>query len=101
MFVRLVKKNNGRVSVRIVESVRRDGKIKQRTVRCVGHCHGDNRGAVEGFRKAGEAMIVAIRNKAAPVLPGFEELVHAPRKRKKRGAPKGDGPARAPASAAS
>ena len=85
MFVRLVRKKNDHVSIRIVENVKKDGKLRQETVCCVGHFHKDNTKKIETHRRIGEEMIVKIKNEIRPTLPGFEEAVHAPRKRKKTG----------------
>ena len=88
MFVRLVQKKNDRVSVRIVENVKKDGKVKQKTVCCVGHFHKDNLKDIETYKRIGNDLIVKIKNEKRPALPGFEEIVHAPRQREKRRIPK-------------
>ena len=41
MFVRLVQKKNDHISIRVVENVKKDDKVKQKTVFCVGHFHKD------------------------------------------------------------
>lgn len=92
VFVRLVGKGNGRVSVRVVENVKEGGRVRQRVVCHVGQARGDDAGTIESHRRAGEAMIVRIRNGRRPVLPGFEEAVHAPRKRRRPGPRKGGAP---------
>ncbi len=84
MFVRLVQKKNDHVSIRIVENVKKDGKVKQKTVCCVGHFHKDNTKKIETFKRIGEEMIVKIKNEIRPALPGFEEILHTPKKRDKR-----------------
>ena len=84
MFVRLVKKNNDHVSIRIVENVKVNGKVKQKTVCGVGHFHKDQVKKIEAHKRIGEEMIVKIKNDIRPALPGFESLVHTPAKRKNR-----------------
>ena len=84
MFVRLVRKKNDHVSIRIVENVKKDGKVKQETVCCVGHFHKDNTKKIETHRRIGEEMIVKIKNEIRPALPGLETAVHAPKKRNKK-----------------
>lgn len=81
MFVRLVKKNNDHVSIRIVENNRVDGKVKQKTVCCVGHFHKDNIQKIETHKKIAEEMIVKIKNEIMPAFPGMETHVHSPQKR--------------------
>ena len=82
MFIRLVKKKNDHVSVRIVRNVRVNGKVKQKTVCCVGHFHKDAQERIEAHKRIGEELIIKLKNSEKPALPGFEEIVHAPRKRK-------------------
>ena len=84
MFVRLVQKKNDHVSIRIVENIKKDGKVKQKTVCCVGHFHKDNTEKIETFKRIGEEMIVKIKNEIRPALPGLEDILHAPRKRGKK-----------------
>lgn len=84
MFVRLVKKKNDHVSVRIVENFKKDGKVKQKTVCCIGHFHKDNTEAIETSKRMGEELIVKIKNDMRPTLPGFETVVHTPVKRTQR-----------------
>ena len=81
MFVRLVKKKNDHVSIRIVESLKKDGKVRQKTVCCVGHFHKENLEAIETSKRIGEELIVKIKNEIRPTLPGFEAAVHAPKKK--------------------
>ena len=84
MFVRLVQKKNDHVSIRIVENMKKDGKVRQKTVCCVGHFHKDNIKKIERFKKIGEELIVKLKNEKRPTLPGFEEIIHAPKKRNKQ-----------------
>ena len=57
MFVRLVKKNNDHVSVRIVENKREGKKIKQKTICCVGHTHKNNKEKIQMFKRLGHNLI--------------------------------------------
>ena len=81
MFVRLVQKKNDHVSIRVVESVRKGDKVKQKTVFCVGHFHKDELKKIETHKKIAEEMIIKIKNETHPALPGFEEEVHAPKRK--------------------
>ena len=84
MFVRIVQKKNDRVSVRIVENHRENGKVKQKTVCGIGTAHKDDKKKLEHLQRVAEEMIPTIRNSIQPVLPGFDKnVVHAPKKRKK------------------
>ena len=91
MFVRLVKKKNDHVSVRIVQNVRVEGKVKQKTVCCVGHFHKDNVKKIESYKRIGEELIIKIKNEEHPALPGFEEIVHTPHKKASQPSEKKDG----------
>lgn len=84
MFVRLIKKKNDHVSVRIVENIKQGSKVKQKTVCGVGHFHKDNTKAIESAKRIGEEMIVKIKNEIRPALPGLEAIVHTPAKRNKK-----------------
>ncbi len=57
MFVRLVKKNNDRVSVRIVENERIGDKIKQKTICSIAQCHKDDHKKIETFKRFGEELM--------------------------------------------
>ena len=81
MFVRIVKKNDNHVSIRIVENQRIGDKVKQKTVCCVGHFHKDNVEKIEMHKRIAEEMIIKIKNEINPALPGMEEIVHASKKR--------------------
>ena len=82
MFVREVKKKNGHVSVRVVENIRENGKVKQKSVCCVGQTHKDNSKELERLRQVAGEMIPTIRNSIQPVLPGFDKnIVYAPKKK--------------------
>ena len=81
MFVRLVKKKNDHVSVRIVENKRVNGKVKQKTVCCVGHFHKDEHEGIEARKRVAENMIISMKNEDNPAFFGFEHI-HAPKKRK-------------------
>jgi transposase len=81
MFVRVVSKDKNHVSIRIVENHRVDGKVKQKTICCVGHLKKDDIEKIEIHKRIAEEMIVKIKNEINPALPGMEEILHAPRKR--------------------
>lgn len=60
MFVRLVKKKNDHVSIRIVENVKIKGKVKQKTVCCVGHFHKDKAKEIKTHKRFGEELRIPI-----------------------------------------
>lgn len=76
MYVRLVKKPNDRVSIRIVESVRVGDKVKQKIVCGVGTAHKDDEKKISKLRNVAENVILSLKNEENPALPGFEETVH-------------------------
>ena len=87
MFVRLVKKPNDHVSIRIVENQRvkerSHGKIKvqQKTVCCIGHTHKNNTEKIKQLEEIGNDIIIKIKNDKNPTFKGLEWM-HAPKKRK-------------------
>lgn len=84
MFIREIKKPNNRISIRIVENERVNGKIKQKTVCSVGHCSADDTKKISTFKKMAEELLVKIKNNDLPTLPGFEEVIHASTKKNKK-----------------
>ena len=82
MFVRLTKKPNDKVSIRIVENKRIDGKVKQQTVAGVGTAHKDDQLKIDSLKRVAEQMIIKLKNEERPALPGFEEIIHTPVRRK-------------------
>lgn len=71
MYVRNVKKPNGHVSVRVVRSEREGAKVRQKTVCCVGHCHGSNEERIAFFHKVGKDLIRKERLKDQAELIAF------------------------------
>ena len=92
MFVRTVEKGNGRVSLRIVENIKVNGKVKQKTVCGLGTFHKDETKDIEAFKKIGDSIIPKIRQERASqkAIPGLENEVFAPKKRKRRKTAKDD-----------
>ena len=84
MFIRLTKKPNNRVSIRIVENNRVEGKVKQRTISGIGTAHEDDLKKIETLKRVGEDLIIKLKNEADPVLPGLEKIIHAPQKKMKK-----------------
>ena len=86
MFVRTVQKPNDRVSLRIVENVKIDGKVKQKTVCGLGVFHKGEEKEIETFKRIGDSMIVKIQQERSKVqvLPGFESEAFRPKKRRPR-----------------
>ena len=83
MFVRTVQKPNDRISLRIVENVSINGKVKQKTVCGLGCFHKSETKEIDSFKRIGESMIVKINQdrSEAMALPGFEEHIFGPKKR--------------------
>ena len=80
MFIRLTKKPNNKVSVRIVENYRVGEKIKQRTISGIGSAPKDDNERIAMLKRVGEELIIKLKNEKAPALPGLEELVHGTQK---------------------
>jgi len=76
MFVRLVKKPNSRVSVRIVKNRRVDGKVKQEVVTGIGTAHEDDHDKIAKLKRVAENLAINLRNEENPALPGFEKVAH-------------------------
>ncbi len=81
MFVRLVKKRNDRVSVRIVENQWVEGKVKQKVICNFGQLHKDDKKQIQIRMRAAEKTIIEMKNEKNPTFPGLEDI-HAPKKRK-------------------
>jgi transposase len=82
MFIREDKRDNGAISIRIVESVRQGDRVVQKTVRSLGQ-HKDAK-ELEIMRKAALALIVEMKNARTPILPMFDiSEFHAPKKKEK------------------
>ncbi len=75
MFIREVKKPNGSVSIRIVESTRVKNKVIQKVIRTLGQ-HKDAR-EIAIIKKAAQDLIIELKNTRNPALPGMEETVHS------------------------
>lgn len=70
MFVREVQKTNGSVSIRIVESIRQDGKVIQKTIRSLGQHK--NPSEIELIKKTAKSLIASIQNTRDPLLTIFD-----------------------------
>ena len=81
MFVRLVKKKNDRVSVRIVENQWVEGKVKQKVICNFGQLHKDDQREIQIRMRAAEKTIIELKNEKNPTFPGLEDI-HAPKKRR-------------------
>ena len=71
MFVRVIKKNQNHVSVRIVKSVRKGSKVKQQSICCVGHTHKNNLEKIQLFKKVGQDIIKKWDKEIQQVFPGW------------------------------
>jgi len=73
MFVRLIKKPNDHVSVRIVENKRDGKKIKQKTICCVGHTHKNNKEKIQMFKRLGHNLIRDMKEEMQMVFSGIPD----------------------------
>ena len=93
MFVRKVKKPNGHVSVRVVRSERTGSRVRQKTVCCVGHCHGDDKDQIAFLHQMGRNIVREIQFKDQQELFASQEVKeHAGGKEKKEGGRRLSGP---------
>lgn len=72
MFVKQVKKPNGKTSVLIVESVRKNGKPTHKTVRSLGTATNENELSI--ILKSATAFIAAMKESEDRLLPIFDPL---------------------------
>ncbi len=72
MFVKQVKKSNGRVSILIVESVRKNGKPTHKTIRSLGTATNEKELSI--ILKSATAMIAEIKESQNRLLPIFDPL---------------------------
>ena len=80
MFVRLVKKNNDHVSVRVVQNKREGKKIKQKTICCVGHTHKKNKDKIQMLKRLGNNLIRDMKDEMQFVFSGIQDS-YPPQKR--------------------
>lgn len=73
MFVRVVKKSDGHVSIRIVENKRVGKKVKQKTVCCIGHTHKENTERIEQFIRIGKKIARDLREENQTAFAGIKE----------------------------
>ena len=78
MFVRLVKKNNDHVSVRIVENRREGKKVKQKTICCVGHTHKSNKDKIQMLKRLGHNLIRDMKEEMQMVFSGIQDSIQPP-----------------------
>ena len=83
MFVRLVKRNNNRVSIQIVENNRFGDKVKQKVILHMGQFDKDDTKEIDFQKELAEKIIIEKKNRINPTFPGFE-YTHAPKKRVKK-----------------
>jgi transposase len=72
MFVKQVKKPNGKTSVLIVESVRKNGKSTHKTIRSLGTATNENELSI--ILKSATAFIAAIKENEDRLLPIFDPM---------------------------
>lgn len=71
MFIKKVKRPNGSISIRVVESRRQGDKISQKTLRIIGQ--GKEKYEIEALCELAKKTIYHIKNKRNPVLSGIED----------------------------
>ena len=84
MFVRRVKRKNGRILLRIVENLKVDGKVKQKFICGLGSFCEDDEEGIKNYTRMGEKLIIDIKNERRPTLPGMETAIHGRRGTKKK-----------------
>ena len=88
MFIKLTEKRNGKTSVRIVESLRKDKKIQQKTIMSLGCAEKED--DLEILKETARKMLVKLSNERKPTLPGMEEIVYGKETNKTSKNPKKD-----------
>lgn len=96
MFVRKVKKPNGHISVRVVKSERFGSKVRQKTLCCVGHCHGANEKRIAFFHRMGRNIIRDLKAEGQKELPGAGFSEHPAKTKNSKASPDGDNMVHAP-----
>ena len=80
MFVKRVKRPNNSTSIQIVENRRVGEHVVQKVIRHMGQYVNENE--IERVASLAETLIVEMKNSERPALPGLEELMHTPAKKK-------------------
>ena len=86
MFVRKVQKGKGRISLRVVENIKINGKVKQKTICGLGTFREDEEKEIKEFIELGESIIVTINAKRCrdkSLFPELDKDKFAPKKRRK------------------
>ena len=58
--------------MRVVESRRVKGKVRQKTICGIGTSHKDDTDRIENLKSIGEKVIISMKNEERPALIGFE-----------------------------
>ena len=82
MFVRQVKRKNGRILLRIVENVKVADKVKQKFICGLGSFGEEEIREIQRHTEMGERIIVDLKNERKPTLPGMKEIIHERRIKK-------------------
>ena len=83
MFVRQVKRKNGRILLRIVENTKVAGKVKQKFICGLGSFHEDEVEEIQRYTGIGERLIIDFKNQRSHALPGMEDMIHGRKKTQK------------------
>ncbi|MYE07501.1 MAG: IS1634 family transposase [Oligoflexia bacterium] len=75
MFIKVTKKPNGSSFVRVMESVRHQDKVIQKTLHCVGSSKTQE--GIRALEKVAGEILVKLSNERQPVLPGMEKIIYS------------------------
>lgn len=74
MFIKCTKQRNGKTTVRIMESFREKGVIKQRSIRSLGIY--SNNDEIEQAQQFAQKLIIKLKDERNPTLPGMAEIIY-------------------------
>ncbi len=75
MFIKVTEKPNGSTFVRIMESIRLQDKVTQKTLHHVGSAKTEE--GVSALKKVANDMIIKLCNDRQPALPGMAEIIYS------------------------
>ena len=75
MFIKVTQKPNGSSFVRIMESIRLQDKVTQKTLHHVGSAKTEE--GVSALKKVANDMIIKLSNARQPALPGMAEIIYS------------------------
>ena len=82
MFIKITQKQNGKTSVRLVESLRKEGKVCQKTFLSVGCAERED--DLKILKDTAHKLLIKLSNERKPTLPGMQEIVYGKEPDRKR-----------------